>query len=354
MKQKIFFFLLLPLFFYLYQLTPPSWMREQIRADLAPLKKTAVTTTLLDETMERNKRENGRYLLLRVRYLQGKLDFESHPSYESDLRTQMMQKIFATLFKKYSLPDLDFIVSLHDSLDHADLPAPIFAFAKDQRLQEKIILIPDFEALAGNHNQMREVRRGSQEYPWEAREEKAIWRGATTGSLFDSSSFLALPRAQLVSLSLEHPDRIDARFTALCQCTDPENVQTHYQHYFASALPISEHFRYKYQILADGNSCAYSRAYWQLFSKCLIFKQNSPHIQWYYRALKPHIHYLPVRADFKDLPEQIDWARAHPLEAQKMGENSYLFAQKNLRHKHTFRYLAHLLRKYAKIMKKSS
>jgi len=348
MMKKISFFLFLTLFVYLYQLAPPSWMREQIRSDLSLLKGAKVTKEMLDDAMEKNERENGQYLLLRVRHTNGELEIESHPLYENDLRTQMMRKTFATLFKKYKLPDLDFIVSLHDSLDHANLPAPVFVFAKDSRLFEKVILIPDFEALAGNRNQMREVRRGSQQFPWEKREEKAIWRGATTGALFDSATFLSLPRAQLVSVSLEHPDLIDARFTSLCQCADPVNVQTHYDHYFASSVPISEHFRYKYQILADGNSCAYSRAYWQLFSQCVVFKQDSPHVQWYYRALKPYIHYLPVRTDFKDLAEQIHWARTHDLEAKKIGENSHKFARDNLRKKQLFRYLAHLLRKYAR------
>jgi len=46
--------------------------------------------------------------------------------------------------------------------------------------------------------------------------------------------------------------------------------------------------------------------------------------------LKPFEHYIPVKYDFSDLIEKIQWAENHPQESQIINKNMFEFASKNL------------------------
>lgn len=177
--------------------------------------------------------------------------------------------------------------------------------------------------------------------------------GEKQGYIFTEENFLTAPRSQAVTLSIQRPDLIDAKFSALSQCSHPDRILQRFNNYFSDPLPVQEHLQYKYQLLIDGNSCAYSRAYWQLFSNSLIFKQNSPHIQWFYKALTPYAHYIPVRSDFGDLLEKIQWAKEHDKEAQRISKNAQKFAAKNLKKSDVYFYVYVLLKEYAKIQSKT-
>lgn len=330
---------------------PPAWMTQQIQSDLSLIGSEGVTKERLDKTMENEFLEKGRNFLLRVQVEQGKTQFTYHPSRAKDFRTCIMIKIFERLAKQYPLPNLDFIVSLHDSIDKEDLPAPIFAFAKDSTHSKKIILIPDFETFDCGKGLIREMKHASKAHPWKTKKNQAIWRGATSGGIVTFANFSTFPRSQLVATSLKHPDLIDARLILRDQCIPPQEILDNCKDYFGGFLSISDHMPYKYQILIDGNSCAYARAYWQLFSNSVIFKQNSPNIQWYYGALKPYTHYIPVQSNFADLPEKIEWAKAHDLEAKRIQNTAQRFARNNLIAPKMSLYLYLLLREYAKYQK---
>ena len=50
------------------------------------------------------------------------------------------------------------------------------------------------------------------------------------------------------------------------------------------------------------------------------FKVESPYEQWYYRRLKPWLHYLPVTKDLSNLESLFAWAEANPVLAQGVAE----------------------------------
>jgi hypothetical protein len=248
-----------------------------------------------------------------------------------------------------AIPDVDFVISFIDCADRASFAAPVFAFAKDRSLNEEIILMPDFEALEGTERLLKEVKKGIAKYPWEKKISQAFWRGAMTGiPLFEAENFLKPPRSQLIALSQVHPEWLDARYSCVTQTHEPEKIREMFGQYFGEGVSISEHLAYKYQLLVDGNSCAYSRAIWQLFSNCLTFKQDSPNVQWYYRAIQPWVHYIPVQSDFSDLIEKLRWAEAHEELAEAIVKRAQGFAKKNLKKSDIRHYLVLLLKAYAK------
>lgn len=211
------------------------------------------------------------------------------------------------------------------------------------------VLIPDFEALTGNFDILDQVKLGMESFPWEQRDSRCVWRGAMTGGVFNEENFLEFPRSRAVTFSLERPHLVDARFNVVTQCENSEVIKEKFAAYFSNSLPITDHLKFKYQLLLDGNSCAYSRFYWQLFSESLILKQQSDRIQWFYQALKPWVHYLPLDRDLKDLPQAIDWAIGHDEEAREIAKEGRAFALDNLTYPRVLQYFYLLLLEYSKL-----
>lgn len=327
----------------------PQWMKDQIHADLNSIDPKAFAPQFLSKQLAltpqclRCKIDRSRTVF------QHPADLIDHP------RSDILERCFTELASIVKLPPIEFIVSIGDKFDDYAPIAPVFSFAKNGQLQEQVILFPDFEALDGHIEPMKSVNRGLKYYPWKSRSPKSIWRGAMTGiGLFDSNTFLTAQRSHLISMSLKHPDLIDAKFSSITQCLDPDIIISKFPQYFSESLKITEHLKYKYQILADGNSCAYARAYWQLFSNSVIFKHNSPNVQWYYRALKPFVHYIPVESNFNDLATKIQWAIDHDDQAEKIARSARTFALKNLQKSDIYLYLYRLLCAYAEKQKLAS
>lgn len=160
------------------------------------------------------------------------------------------------------------------------------------------------------------------------------------------------PRIKLVQMAKEFPELVDAKLTGQIGNHPESSIrQKTLPYWVEGSLPISAHLQYKYQILADGHVSAFSRAYWQLFSNCLIFKQNSPWYQWYYRALQPYEHYIPYEADASDLAEKIMWAIQNDDIAHRIANNANDFAKNNLKHSDIMLYVYLLLNEYAKLQR---
>lgn len=331
---------------------PPQWMLEQIHADLAPLSRSEITTEALDQFMHEYVQQGLSWIIVRYKIINNQVfEFESSTPIDMSRRdilrarsvhvTNALKKITQLI----PLPDVDFIVSMEDAFDREGLPISIFAFAKNRNIHSKVILIPDFEALSGNANIMMEVGQGNQHYPWERKINRAIFRGSTTGGEFNCDNFLEFPRSKAVSLSLQYPQLVDARFAGYY----PPSLESCFPNYFSAGVSVLNQIRYKYQLLIDGNSCAYSRAYWQFFSNCVILKQDSNNIQWYYGAIQPYIHYIPVNSDMSNLIEVIQRTMAHDEEAQMISNQAQEFAKSHLKHEQILEYIYHLLVEYGKL-----
>lgn len=325
-------------------------MLEQIHTDLAPLKAAEMSRNALNQFMREYRNKNEGWLLVRVIIRSNHITIQNLklPTIQDliglrKVRLDWMTLAFHRLAQTVELPNVDFILSVNDC-DDTILPVPIFGFAKNPQLGLKTILIPDFEALFGNEHFLQAVYSGNERYPWSQKRKQAIFRGNLTGGDFNHENFLEFPRSKAVSLSLQFPDLIDARFS---YCPGWEGFKTRYGDYFASRMSVEEQVSYKYQLLIDGNSCAYSRAYWQMFSNGVILKQSSDNIQWFYRPLLPFVHYIPIKVDMSDLPKMIDWALKNDEEAQKISLQAQDFARNNLTYARVMQYLYLLLVEYA-------
>jgi hypothetical protein len=329
---------------FLKEVPPPQWMLDQIHADLAPLYELGISSSAMDQMIDQDMSKASPLLLARYKIQNNKVEVSAlHFPPRVDDVTNAIKKLAQAI----ELPDMDFIVTMHDAFDGCETLTPIFAFAKDPKYAPMVILIPDFEALSGREQLIRKVQESNEKYPWIKKTNKAVWRGSRTGGGFTLDNFLQFPRTRAVTCSLLNPNLLNARFSI--QASDKGEQERIFPQYFGKALPVEDHIQFKYQLLIDGNSCAYSGAFWRLFSNCVTLKQNSDSIQWYYGAIHPNIHFLPVNADLSNLPEVIEWAMKHDAEALQISKQAQAFANGNLTDLRIMQYLYYLLVEYAKL-----
>lgn len=74
--------------------------------------------------------------------------------------------------------------------------------------------------------------------------------------------------------------------------------------------------------------------------------------EWFDERIHPYVHYLPVKLDFSNLQEQLDWALGHDKEAQAIAEQAALQARMFIRAEDIECYWYRLLLEYAALNKK--
>ncbi len=211
----------------------PEWMLQQITEDLTPFASSGFTKEMLDVVM---KQTEGGGQLVRFRIVDNEISVIEQGRINAQQRLEWMTQALGALCEMAPLPNMDFIISLADAFDGIDVAAPVLAFAKHKD-SHKVVLIPDFEALSNEVVLLlHRVEKGINKYPWNKKISKAFWRGATTGGFVSKDSFLSIPRSQAVKFSLERPSLINARFTDLVQCADPELVKEQFSLLFLPSL----------------------------------------------------------------------------------------------------------------------
>ena len=96
---------------------------------------------------------------------------------------------------------------------------------------------------------------------------------------------------------------------------------------FGNEEPFVNNLGFKYLIDIDGNSNSWPGFFLKLASGSCVLKVDSPFgfSQWYYKYLKPWVHYVPIKSNLRDFYKKIDWALSHPRKCQEIAQNSYQF-----------------------------
>ncbi|MGE0199086.1 MAG: glycosyl transferase family 90 [Simkaniaceae bacterium] len=330
--------------FYKLVENPPQWMIEEIQKQLAHFK--ANPPTSLNHMIEKFQKIpdwEDQLLLAKYKIKEGRLYVKDYSKNHNTL--QYMNAALVRLVKAISLPDLEFVISFHDSLDWIHLEAPIFVHCKREG-NPYIIVIPDHEILTGYETLDQKIDLASEASPWEEKKDIAFWRGSTTSGDFSLPHWRSYPRSKLVFMARES-ELIDAKFSlyVLGAESNPELLAE--ENLKGEFLYPEESLGYKYLIDVDGNASTYSRYYWILRSNCVPLKQMSTFQMWYFPALKPFVHYIPYAEDLSDLPQMVAWAKAHPKESRDIAENGRQFVLNRLTTEHAYAYLYLLLKEYA-------
>lgn len=311
----------------------PSWMLEQIEEDFHEVKK--ISLNQLDQTEKAVPPQRD---LVRYRIAGNQLYYSKSWKPREFEAIDRFQKALLTLCQLAPLPDIDFIVNHEDGTatpfyltQKREDQAPILGWAKLKSIPF-LILIPDYRSVSTLwYNDIRKLVEGKNysgsRLQWEEKKEIAFWRGVYSEPVH---------RLRISQLSNLFPDLLDAGLTAF------ENIA-----YVRPHASYEEHLHYKYLPVLDGIMCSYPGYQWRLLSTSLALKQESDQIQWFYRALQPYVHYLPIANDLSDLTEKIKWAREHDRECAMMAERARTFALENLMFDDIYLYLYLVLEEYA-------
>jgi len=251
--------------------------------------------------------------------------FQSHPRFKA------IYNMLKYMAKNGYITDTEFVMGIQDVVSTPSAkPYPIFGFAKSLGVSSEanLILMPDAINLNSVTQLAAVIREARSRYPWKDKKSLIFWRGGNN----DSTGF----RKKAVRLSAIYPDVIDAQFVL-----DEEPDQ------FVSP---AAHLQYRYLLSIDGVRCSWARLIWLLDSNSLVFKHESDQVQWFYKAIKPYQHYVPIQSE-DDLFEKKKWADAHPTEVQKMITEANAFVEQNLSLEDMYHYMIVLLQEYNKKLK---
>jgi len=298
----------------------PQWIIDQISCDLTDA--LPIKPELIDKTFNEYKGYIIRYTIV-----DGELSVKFNSACWYSHPTALLMTYFLKELKNYvELPNVDFLIVLDDDVKTELCFVPVMGFCRTVN-DKNVLLIPDYQifhtfqlkrSLSGvDYNILSKVYEANWLYPWDQKIPRAIWRGSCNGGIYTPDNYGTIPRVLLADLALKFPDILDAKFTDSSPLCDAS-----FQVYVGRGMSLEEHIKYKYQILMDGNTCSWPGAFWRFHSNCVVLKQDSDYIQWYYSLLKPYVNYIPLAYNVQDLPQKIQWAQNNDEKLQLMVRNA--------------------------------
>lgn len=318
-----------------------------------------------------NKKLREKYMMARFQIVNQKVYAESF--YLGHYYFPTLLQYFQKLVQTYKVPDVDFIIYLREEIpmnedlgkETMGVPAFIMFQDKDSIYEMDKLIFPDAFFMKENKNSswiklLKKIEKARGANPWETKVNKIFWRGATTGDFYPYTiaNFDKLPRLTASVLSKLYPDLIDSEFSIYT----PQMFYDHYENnlkefceilFRKKAVGVSEekHLKYKYLLSLDGNAATGTRVPWIMYSNSVLIKQESTKTQWYYSALKPYIHYVPLEHRLTDIFKQIQWMKGHDIELQQISINAQNFVKNNLMPEHIDAHIIILLNEYSTISK---
>lgn len=308
------------------------WMHKQIAGDLGAF--SCFSSACLDEEMHRfGSREN---IVVRIKVKQGRVYVHKPSTHLMKTRRTMHRSVLwiLNIVKDLSraglMPDVDFLVCTQDFLhatgfhDHA---APIMVYSKNvaNPIERDAVMIPDFESLDFViHEAAAVIDKHNNVGDFPNKRPLILFRG---GGL-DASGFRKKVSAYAVGKTF-----IDAAI-----------IEPHTRHL---SMNKDQQLAYKYNLSIDGATATWSRMIWMLATNTLLLKHDSPRMQWYYEAIRPYVHYVPVADEVEKLPELYHWLEANQDKAMNMVAKGMQFARESLNAEAFYGYYALLFQAYA-------
>lgn len=342
------------------QFSAKPWEENQLSQDFKEFEAQTITSDRVDLCFKEIEKKAGRKeVLFHYRILDNKLyKFVPNGGSTKDIS---FEKAIKTLCHFVKVPDVDFIYCAMDGVCESYMPenfhlaqdletqVPILAAAKLKNTPY-VVLIPDHLSVSENWaNRIEEVEKLNKTICWEDKNEVGFWRGGISDIGVPQTDcpkeYKTTPRYLICQLSKDNPDQIDAGFNIiepekLAQILAGENITK-------PSASIQDHLNYKYLPVLDGHMCTYPGYQWRLLSNSVAIKQESNQIQWFYSALTPFIHYIPVENYLSDLNEKLKWAKENDQKVQQIVKNAQSFARENLKMEDLYHYLLLTLQKYS-------
>jgi hypothetical protein len=157
-----------------------------------------------------------------------------------------------------------------------------------------------------NHRHWSILNNFKDPYTWENKENEIIWRGTSYSSFKKKNN----------------------RFTFVKKYYDKHNIgfsdknPSFSDKFYKGYLNIDQQLKYKYLISLEGNDVA-TGLKWMLYSNSVVIMSKPVIEGWLMEGLlKPYVHYVPLKNDFSDLEEVLEWCIKHDHICKRISENA--------------------------------
>ncbi|XP_031830967.1 O-glucosyltransferase rumi homolog isoform X2 [Nomia melanderi] len=251
-----------------------------------------------------------------------------------------------------NLSDVDLVINTRDypqTSKHFGDPLPIFSFSKTAQYYD--ITYPAWSFWEGGpaislyprglgrwDEHRTSLEKASKNIPWEKKENKGFFRGSRTSS----------ERDNLVLLSRSKPELVDAQYTKN-QAWKSDEDTLHAPP--AAEVSLESHCKYKYLFNFKGVAASFRHKHLFL-CKSLIFHVGDEWTEFYYDAMVPWIHYIPVSKDANqsELEEIIEFAKYNDELSKEIANQGRDFIWNNLKMTNILQFWKRLIQKYSKLL----
>lgn len=198
-----------------------------------------------------------------------------------------------------------------DALQHFH-DVDVFLAPTRQAHQHRVLLMPDFYFIDSYGYESLKTHVANVDREWSKKSKTVYWRGSSTGKDRCKTN----TRVQLckrygkthnVALSRLLPHHIPEALGLLDQQRD-----------------LGDFLEHRYVVDVDGFSCSWDGLFWKMLSSSVVLKFTSREEQWYYRYLRPWIHYIPCTLD--NFSSRVKWCREHDDACKEIAERASRFA----------------------------
>lgn len=265
------------------------------------------------------------------------------------------------------LPDLEFILNTHDCPMREPPKGPIFSITRCMGMN--VLPVPQwFSWRDGSFEnwdaKMRQYREGAENVAWKDKLATAIFRGNVRPSVLQwnetasklqfvnvtEETFTKLGRTKIYMLGQERPDLLDIGLYGKGLQTGRGIIDLLNYEFKPPISMSNQSQKYRHVLYVEG-ACGWAdRLKVLLVSGMLIFLQDTPCAEHFQALLKPWVHYVPVKNDFSDLLERIEWANENEDVIREIVQNAQEFGLHYNSQNGWDYYLKGLLRKYSELM----
>ncbi|KAK0064285.1 protein O-glucosyltransferase 1 [Biomphalaria pfeifferi] len=250
------------------------------------------------------------------------------------------------------LPDMDLVINVKDwpQVYHHQEPLPVFSFSKVADVNWDIMypawtfweggpaVWPIYPTGLGRWDLQRDIiTRAAEAWPWDKKEDKAFFRGSRTSS----------ERDPLILLSRKEPALVDAAYTK--NQAWKSNEDTLYQPP-ASEVKLEDHCKYRYLFNFRGVAASFRLKHLFLCNST-VFHVGNDWLEFFYPALKPWVHYIPVKSDLTNVRDLLLFAQQNQDVMKSLANRGRQFIIDHLHLEDVSCYWKQILLKYAELMK---
>ncbi len=221
---------------------------------------------------------------------------------------------------------------------------PVFGFQK--RAGEHWPLLPDLDFVLNNFHEAKKFRDSTS---YDSKTPRAVFAGSTTGGRIsaDVARHCDTPRLRAARFFQNRID-VDFRLPHITQVVDDaaRAVLDSYDFCQRPRLSWPEQFQSRFLLSMDGNGATCSRVAVALASNSVLLKYRSDYGLYYFPALVPHVHYVPIAQD-SDVLAVLAAERAEPGRYRAIAQAANAFAGDYLTRARIVEYVARLLMGYA-------